>query len=90
MCVGGVRGVVGIPVCGAVAEGAVRQVAFYTSASRAEGRGQIPAPCAADEVECPAGLVYCEVPLDFEGLPEPDEVVGELGGRRANGDPGLC
>ena len=81
--------IIRIAVLTPIAETAVGEIAFDTSAGCAVGRGEIPAPGAADQVEGAEGLVCCEVAVYFEGLAEADEVVGELGGEGADADPVL-
>lgn len=72
---------------GAVAEGAVGEVAFDTGAGCAGGVVQVPAPGGADQVESARGLARREVSFDLEGLREADDVVGEFGGDGSDGAP---
>lgn len=79
--------IIRIAVLTPIAETAVGEVAFDAGARCAVGRGEVPAPGAADQVEGAEGLICCEVAFDFEGLAEADEVVGEFGGEGADADP---
>ena len=81
--------IIRIPVLTPIAETTVREIAFDASAGCAVGRGEVPVPGAADQVEGAEGQVRCEVAFYFEGLAEADEVVGEFGGEGPDADPVL-